>query len=131
MRKTVDTNVLVRALVDEGGEQSRIAFDCMSKDIVFLPVSVLLETEWVLRSSYRASRDKVADLFRRLLGAENVEIENRQVVAEAVIAHAEGMDFADALHLFRATECDVFMTFDLALRRLNGRTGTPPILPPA
>lgn len=130
MRKIIDTNLLVRALVDEGTNESTAAFECLTTDTVFIPVTVLLETEWVLRSSYDVSRATVADLFGTLLGAENIEVEDYALIADAVVAHSQGFDFADALHLYRAKNCDALLTCDRAFIRkaesLSGnRTGPP------
>ena len=99
MRKTIDTNVLVRALVDEKNEQSRIASACLVREFLHVPVTVMLETEWVLRSSYGLSRSTVCRLLSSIMSLPNVEIDQREAVGSAVLAHKSGFDFADALHL--------------------------------
>ena len=131
MRKTVDTNVLVRALVDEGTEQSIQAIACLASDSIYIPVTVLLETEWVLRSSYGLQRETVAGLFGKLLGADNVNVEDAERVGDAILAHGDGMDFADALHLYRSANSDVFVTFDQELiRRAPTLAGTVRVVRP-
>jgi predicted nucleic-acid-binding protein len=117
MRKTVDTNVLVRALVQDGGEQSCKALACVTEERVHVPTTVLLETEWVLRSSFAVSRAKIVELFGSLVGMANVEFDDRTVVSNAIAALREGMDFADALHAFGSGTSGVFLTFDVQLRR--------------
>jgi predicted nucleic-acid-binding protein len=47
-----DTNLLVRALVADHPEQVAVARQLIARDTVFLSRTVLLETEWVLRSRY-------------------------------------------------------------------------------
>lgn len=116
MSKTVDTNVLVRGLVDDGTDQSRIADAFLGTDI-YVASTVILETEWVLRTCFGADRQSIHALFTGLLGMENVEVENRSAVSSAVAAHAKGLDFADSLHLYSAAETEAFVTFDIDLRR--------------
>jgi predicted nucleic-acid-binding protein len=112
MSLAVDTNVLTRALTDDGTEQSDRALACLLENEVLIPETVLLETEWVLRSRFNASRADVMDLFRGLLSLRGVHFPDRRRVANAVLAHAEGLDFADALHLFAAERCEAMITFD-------------------
>ena len=48
----VDTNILVRFLVADEPEQARRARELFSLNTILIPTTVLLETEWVLRSAY-------------------------------------------------------------------------------
>ena len=86
--------------------------------------SVLLETEWVLRSSYGFDPEAVVSGFRELLTASNLEMEDRTAVLQAPSWVESGMDFADALHLASVSGRDrVFATFDASLRRAAQRLG--------
>jgi len=117
MPSAVDTNVLVRFLVDDGSEQVKLARQVFARERVAISLSVMLETEWVLRSNFGFQRDQVCDAFDRVLGYGSVEFPDRQVLESAVDACRTGMDFADALHLNAAANCDVFYTFDKKLTR--------------
>jgi predicted nucleic-acid-binding protein len=121
MRRTVDTNVLVRALVNDGSEQSQIATTCMANGTIHVPATVILETEWVLRTRFRATRDDVGRVFRVLVGMSNVEFDDRAVIVNAIVAHAKGLDFVDALHLYGAGASEQFVTFDQRFRRLAAK----------
>lgn len=121
MRRTVDTNVLVRALVHDGSNQSEAAIECITTGRIHIPTSVLLETEWVLRSVMSVSRTEVVRLFQILLGLDEMEFDDFDLVASAVKAHDGGMDFADALHLYAANGSQSFLTFDKSLRRKSRR----------
>jgi predicted nucleic-acid-binding protein len=59
----IDTNVLVRFLVDDDKTQAGIAEALIRANEIFLSRTVLLETEWVLRSVYRIDASVLADLF--------------------------------------------------------------------
>ncbi|WP_163271682.1 type II toxin-antitoxin system VapC family toxin [Chelativorans alearense] len=108
----VDTNVLARALVEDGSDQTARALQCLRDNQVLVLETVLLETEWLLRSRLKLPRSAVNDLFSKLLTRPNVLFEDKAKVAEAVVAHREGFDFADALHLFNAQGCEALLSFD-------------------
>ncbi len=60
----------------------------------------------------RSGGSEVTAAPRRFAGLPGVTVENPVTVAEA-LEHAErGMDFADALHLGAAAQCDALLTFD-------------------
>jgi predicted nucleic-acid-binding protein len=117
MPLAIDTNVLMRSLVDDGSEQARRSRDRFSSGRVFVSSSVLLETEWVLRSSLKFTSRAINQLFSFLAGLDHVELENRPAILRAIAAHGQGMDFADATHLFAASHCDAFCSFDADFRR--------------
>ena len=65
---SVDTNVLVRLLTNDDPAQARRAARIMEKEDIFIPKTVLLETEWVLRHAYKIERSNILTAFRTLLG---------------------------------------------------------------
>jgi predicted nucleic-acid-binding protein len=117
MPSAVDTNVLVRFIVDDGSKHIAAARRVFAQEQVFVSLSVMLETEWVLRSNFGFKRVQICDAFDRVLGYEAVTFQERQAIEDAVDACRAGMDFADALHLNAAVKCDVFFTFDKKLVR--------------
>lgn len=118
MRRAVDTNVLVRILADNGSEQAKTARDLLSEGTLVVSATVLLETEWVLRSRFKLDRKIRSDLLEGLLNLRTVEVESRSVVQRAVSGFRAGMDFADALHLAGSSDCDELVTFDRDFARL-------------
>jgi len=114
----VDTNVIVRLLVNDDAEQARRARELFGNERVWIGATVLLEAAWVLDSCYGFSADEVADALTGLLGLPNVSVEDGEAVARALAAVAKGVEFADALHLVRApAEIGEFATFDASLAR--------------
>ena len=113
----VDTNVLVRLITGDDVEQTKRVKVLFSKAEIFIPKTVLLETEWVLRRLYRINSTAIVSAFRKLGGLGNVEIEQSLVVAKALQFCEEGMDFADALHLASSHSCGKFATFDEQLKK--------------
>jgi predicted nucleic-acid-binding protein len=116
-----DTNVLVRVLTNDDAEQADVAAEVLRSNDLYLAKTVLIELEWVLRYSYEFDRKDVSGALLTLLGLENAVIEDAETVEKAVGFHAEGMDFADALHLASSRIADNFVTFD---RRLAATAGT-------
>lgn len=112
-----DTNVLVRLLTGDDAEQTKRAAALFKKEAIYIPKTVLLETEWVLRRLYRLEYKVVVNAFRKLSGLGNVEIEQPLVVTQALQWCEGGMDFADALHLASSQNCRKFATFDEQLKK--------------
>jgi predicted nucleic-acid-binding protein len=112
MRLAVDTNVLGRAIVDDGSEQASRSRQCFVDHEVYIADTVLLETEWLLRSRLKLPRDTVNMLLARLVSSPRVLFDDRIKIGTAILAHARGLDFADAMHLLAAEGCEAMATFD-------------------
>ena len=129
--RVVDTNIVVRFLVDDDPAQAERAQRVLSGGDVLVPTTVVLEAEWVLRSTYRLSRQRIAAILRGLMGLPGVSVERAGVVGRALGWFQAGLDFADALHLAATPEGADFVTFDRALaRRAAALPGTPPVREP-
>jgi predicted nucleic-acid-binding protein len=124
MPSAVDTNVLIRFLVDDGSEHVAATRRVFSEGHVFVPLSVMLETEWVLRSNFGFKRSQICDAFDRLLGFTSIRIQEVSVIEMAIASCRKGMDFADALHLHSTADCNPFYTFDKNLIRKAKRTAS-------
>ena len=95
----LDTNILVRVFTADDPDQLAVALETMRAQDLWVCKTVLLETEWVLRYSYELSRETILEIFRRLLGYRNLTVEDSEAVFLALDLFAQGLDFADALHL--------------------------------
>ncbi|MEO6264222.1 MAG: type II toxin-antitoxin system VapC family toxin [Luteimonas sp.] len=111
----VDTDVVVRFMTDDDPAQAAIARHLIATHPIHLQKTVALETEWVLRSLYRFQPADIAEALRGFAGLPNVTLEQPAVTAQALDWFAQGMDFADALHLASAEDCEAFATFDRKL----------------
>jgi predicted nucleic-acid-binding protein len=108
----VDTNIVVRYLTGDHPLQSARARALVKTNEVFLSRTVVLECEWVLRSLYGYSPHDVNGALRAFVGISTVLVENAKLLAQALDLAKQGFDFADALHLTAAADCDTFATFD-------------------
>ncbi len=120
----LDTNVLVRVITnDDRAQAARAARFLREQKGVFIPKTVLLELEWVLRSAYRIAPIAIVSALREVLTVFNVEIEDEAAVQQAIEWYEKGIDFADSLHVASAGRDRKFATFDNALRRKLKRLG--------
>lgn len=126
MRIGIDTNVLVRAFVDDGTAQHRAVGKLMRDHHVIISPSVLLEAEWVLSDTYELSRLQIAQAFEALIDATSVNILKYDAVARALEQFRAGFDFADVLHLALTSEIEAFATFDKRFARRAAKLGLRP-----
>ena len=121
---SIDTNVLVRFLVEDTGaaEQCRAAKELFKRGPIFIPESVFLETEWVLRAVYDVPRSEIHAACTKLLGLSQVSVPDRSVLRQVLACYAAGFDFADAWHLIRS-EGHEMKTFDAAFIKKARRAG--------
>lgn len=124
---SVDTNVLVRLLVVDDSAQSDAARALVQGNRVLILRTVLLETEWVLRSRFGLGRTLIHRFFSALVETTGVEIEADVCTRRAINAYGRGIDFADALHATATTSS--FHTFDVALIRRRRRVAGADIVP--
>jgi len=109
---SIDTNLVVRYLTGDHPEQSPRARAIVDGQAVFVTVTVVLETERVLRSTYGYRPAEVAQALRAFGGLPTVNVEDAPLVAAALDLAEKGMDFADALHIGRSAHCEGLVTFD-------------------
>jgi predicted nucleic-acid-binding protein len=114
MKLTADTNVLIRAAVQDDLHQARRAAKILAEaDLVAVPVPVLCEFVCVLRRGYRKSATDVSDAIRRLMRSPNV-VMNRTAVEAGLSALDAGGDFADGAiaHEGEWLRAEEFVSFD-------------------
>lgn len=111
----IDTDILVRLLTGDDPDQCQKARHIFASHRVFIPDTVILETEWVLRYAYKFEPAAISDAFTKLLGLANVRVTRPDCIAKAIEWHRQGLDFTDALHLAASQEQTRFLTFDAKL----------------
>jgi len=109
---SVDTNILVRILTCDDEVQLHKALALFERNDIFIADTVILETEWMLRYAYEFSMLDINSALERLLGLPQVHVAHPRQIADALIWHKHGLDFADALHLSASNAQDSFFTFD-------------------
>lgn len=125
--RAIDTNVVVRFLTNDDPQQGAVARGVVEDGDVFIPTTVLLETEWVLRSAYGFEAAQIIRALRGLAGLPGIVVEAPSLLAQALDWMEQGMDFADALHLSGSERCSAFLTFDRRLSDAAGTLASPPV----
>jgi predicted nucleic-acid-binding protein len=124
--RAIDTSVVVRFLTGDDKAQAEAARAAIAGGDIFVATTVLLESEWVLRSGYGFAPARITEGLRGLAGLPGITVEEPALLAQALNWMGEGMDLADALHLARAEGCDAFLSFDRKLAKAaKGRALVP------
>ncbi len=127
VRITADTNVLVRAVIQDDPKQARQAAHILQHaELVAVPVPVICEFVWVLRRGYKRSVPDISDAICRLMRSANV-VMNRQAVEAGLSILDAGGDFADGVIAYEGDWLggEEFVSFDskavAVLRSKGGR----------
>ena len=128
--RAIDTNVVVRFLAGDEPAQAERARSLIAAGDIFIATTVLLESEWVLRSAYGFPSARIAQALRGLAGLAGVTLEDPALAARALDWAERGLDFADALHLARAQGCSAFMSFDRKLAKAAGKLADVEVVEP-
>lgn len=118
----LDTNVVVRFLVDDDEVQGKRARNAIARGASFyLSTIVLCELVWVLERSYAYPKARIADILDGILRVNKFSVERPDDAWRALASYrANQGGFADALIASAATDagCDVVLTFDKSLQRM-------------
>lgn len=106
----VDTNM--RLLTQDDELQYQKSLEIFRTQNIFIPNTVILETEWVLRFAYKFKPVEICAALRKLFGLPNVQLSNTSLVFQTLEWHELGLDFADAFHLSQSQNHAEFYTFD-------------------
>lgn len=116
----LDTNILVRYLVKDDLDQFNCAYQLVTQQVqakqpLFVPITVALELEWVLRSRYKFRKQAITDTYAALLSTTELQFASESAVELALLYYKlHTADFADCLHVALAAEagCAPLHTFD-------------------
>jgi predicted nucleic-acid-binding protein len=126
----LDTNILVRYVVQDDSAQlaaaRRLITRCVEEgQSLFVPVTVMIELEWVLRSSFEFGKDDVIQVVSSLLSAAELSFESERALEVALHLFREGTaEFADCVHVALASQAgeQPLWTFDKRAARVPGAT---------
>ncbi|MBB4258496.1 MULTISPECIES: type II toxin-antitoxin system VapC family toxin [unclassified Bradyrhizobium] len=125
MKITPDTNVLVRVLVGDDAEQSKVAEALLKKaDLIAISIPALCELAWVLSRGYKTSAENISASIRHLINASNAVVD--RPAAEAGLSFLDaGGDFADGViaHEGNWLGADTFVSFDRKAVKLIEASG--------
>jgi len=125
----LDTNVLVRYIMQDDSKQSplanRLIESCTAQSPGFVSIVALIEVVWVLSSCYELGNPELIAALEALLHAKELVVERAETVWKAVRQfQTASADFADCLIACSsaAAGCGRTMTFDKAAAKSGGMT---------
>ena len=125
MKITPDTNILVRAVVQDDVEQAQSAARLLKEaELIAVSLPSLCEFVWVLRRVYNFELRDISCAIEALLDAGNVAV-NRPAVDAGLAILNEGGDFADGLIAYEGSWLggETFVSFDKRAVSLIAKQG--------
>lgn len=124
----LDTNLLVRFLVEDDEAQllaaKKLITNCLlAGETLYVPVTVSLELEWVLRSNFGFGKATVMQTLSQLLSSAELSFESEGALEVALALYGHGTaDYSDCLHVALASEAgeQPLWTFDKAASKVEG-----------
>lgn len=112
----IDTNILVRLIVQDDEEQSKKALNFIKKQgVVFISTIVLCEFSWVCLACYDFNKKELYKALEHILRTDQFKIENSDSVWGALHEfHHSQIDFSDCLigSISKHNDCEKVVTFD-------------------
>ena len=129
--RALDTNVILRLLLEDEPKQLAVARRVVAEPAL-VGTGVLMETAWVLRSTYRQSRVAIADALSAILSAPTLHVNDEDGVRWALARYRDhGADLADMLHIVAARGSSSFASFEKHLGKQAGEATPVPVERPA
>ena len=124
----LDTNVLVRFLVEDDADQAARAAALLGRaeregEPLLVSEVVACELVWVLESAYGFDRGEIAGALRDLLSVRALRFLELDALQRALSSYAAGRgDFADYLvrEVARDAGCQAVVTFDRTILKEPG-----------
>ena len=126
----LDTNVLIRFIVQDDPTQSKIANAriekaCRDEHLLYINHIVLCETWWVLSRAYKLQKTDIIDVMEKILYTKHFAFEDKAVALRALKDFKDRKaDFADVLIGMKneLAGCKTTLSFDQATKSLPNFT---------
>ena len=113
----VDTNYIVRYLVNDNIEMADIAEEILTSKNVFISNEILAEVVYVLFGVYKISKIDISNQMLELIDFDNISVSNMKVVKLTFeLYKTKNLDFVDCL-LCAYSNLDEIVTFDKKLNK--------------
>lgn len=124
----IDTNILVRYLINDDKEQYKAATKLLKqyfskKGSIYVNNIVLCELVWVLETGYKYSRELITNAIKTLLQTIEFKFDQHHLLVVAIMEYEKStkIDFADILISLSNKHhgCSTTYSFDKALSKLS------------
>jgi len=117
----IDTNYIIRYLVNDDVEMADVAEEILTTKSVFISNEILAEVVYVLMGVYQIPKIDVADRLLELLNFDNILVSDKNIINKAFkIFKDRNLDFVDCL-LCAYSKKDEIVTFDRKLNKCIAR----------
>jgi len=116
----LDTNILIRYLLNDNEELSNKATEIIEKNNVFITNEVIIEVAYVLQKLYQIDKKVIFSLICELISFDNIHFENKNLVLTTFDTFRKySMDIVDCM-LYAYHKCNDYdvLTFDKKLEKL-------------
>ena len=116
----VDTNVILRYLLQDNEELSSKAIEIIDNNEIFIPTEVIFEVSYVLKKVYNVEKDKIFETIKLLLDIENIKFKNKKTIEVAFKIYSEkNLDIVDCiLYAYNKVEKFEIKSFDKKLCKI-------------
>ena len=120
MMVTVDTNVILRYLLQDDEKLCKKACEIIDNNVIFVPNEVIIEACYVLRKLYNVEKEVIFTLIMELMAQDDIKFSNRTVIYEAFKLYAKNnLDIVDCmLYAYKIVENQEIKTFDKKLEKM-------------
>ena len=113
----VDTNYIIRYLMNDNIEMANIAEEILTSKNVFISNEILAEVVYVLLGVYEISKIDIANQLLTLIEFRNISVSNMNVIKQTFqLFKTKNLDFVDCL-LCAYSNQDEILTFDKKLNK--------------
>jgi len=116
----VDTNIILRYLLQDSEELSSKAIEIIDNNEIFIPTEIIVEVSYVLKKVYNVEKEKIYETINLLLNMEDIKFQNRETIEMAFKIYSEkNFDIVDCmLFSYNRNEKYDIKTFDKKLNKL-------------
>ena len=116
----VDTNIILRYLLQDSEELSSKAIEIIDNNEIFIPTEIIVEVSYVLKKVYNVEKEKIYETINLLLNMEDIKFQNRETIEMAFKIYSEkNFDIVDCmLFSYNRNEKYNIKIFDKKLNKL-------------
>lgn len=124
--KAIDTNIVARFILNDDPVQSPVARTIIASGVQ-VPLTVLLETAWLLGSRYRLPKAVVHAALSAFIELPGVSVERSALIGWALGRYERGADIADMIHIVASSDASAFVSFEDKLSKQAGPNSPIPV----
>lgn len=95
---TVDTNIILRYLLDDIKEQANLAKNIIENKQIFIHNEIIAEVVYVLEKVYKVKRNLISEIIEVFINFDNITMYNKETIKFSLtVFSTSNLDFVDCL----------------------------------